>query len=97
MKIIWCKNLEDVVTAASGHGWLFHLAHGGSHYYYVYAGVESELLCMLVRCDSSVAARYVTINDDGELKTSERPIMPACARIIEVTRDEKLEEALGSR
>jgi hypothetical protein len=96
MRIIWCKNLEDVVSVAMGHGWLLHLQMDGRHYYYVYAGVESEIICIATRSDSPISARYVTIGDEGELKTSGKPIMPACARIVEVAEDRCFEECVRS-
>lgn len=96
MRVVWCKSLEDVVAVASAHGWVFHLTRGDRHYYYVYAAGEHEMLCIAVRTDSPIAGRYVSIGDEGELKSSEKPILPACARVVEVARDEKFEETIGS-
>ena len=48
MKIVWCKDLEDVVNVARTQGWLFYYNFQGKHYYYVYAGIEAELLCIAV-------------------------------------------------
>jgi hypothetical protein len=95
MKAIWCKELEDVVNIARGQGWIFHRNVQGKNYYYVYAGVEAEIICLLVETKDQLRGRYVTIDDDGMLVTSEKPIMPACAKVIEVTKDLSFEELLN--
>jgi len=94
LKIIWCKDFEDIVNIARGQGWLFHLETRGNHYYYVYAGTEAELLCLVVELKEFVKAKYVSIDDDGALKLSQTPILPACARIISVDKDKGFEELL---
>lgn len=94
MKIIWCKDLEDVVNMARSQGWLFYADIRGKHYYYVYTGTEAELLCLAVEVDQPLRAKYVSIDDDGGLKTSDRPIMPTCAKVISVARDEGFEKHL---
>jgi len=94
LRIIWCKDLEDIANIARGQGWMFHLESGSKHYYYVYAGSEHELLCLSVGTDEPVNAKYISIDDDGKLKLSQTPILPTCARIINVDKDEGFEEAL---
>ncbi|MEM2874429.1 MAG: hypothetical protein QW567_00170 [Candidatus Hadarchaeales archaeon] len=96
MRVVWCRSIEDVVTVASAHGWIFHLQRGDRHYYYIYAGVESEILCIAVQTNTSIAGKYVSMGDEGEMKSSDKPIMPACARVVEVARDEKFEEMIAS-
>jgi len=94
MKIIWCKELEDVVNMARGQGWLFSIDLQGKHYYYVHAGVEAELLCLAVEAKELLKAKYVSIDDDGNIKTSDKPIMPTCAKVVNVAKDEEFEELL---
>ncbi|MDI6883598.1 MAG: hypothetical protein QMD00_00400 [Hadesarchaea archaeon] len=94
MKIVWCKELEDVVNIARSQGWLFYSNLGGKHYFYVYAGTEAELLCIAVEGKEPLKAKYVSIDDDGNLKTSDKPIMPACAKIMNVVKDEGFEGLL---
>lgn len=87
MKIVWCKDLEDVVNVARTQGWLFYYNFQGKHYYYVYAGTEAELLCIAVEAKEPLKAKYVSIDDEGKLVTSEKPIMPACAKVTTVVKD----------
>lgn len=94
MKIIWCKDLEDVLNIARIHGWLFHYDYRGKDYYYVYAGTEAELLCLVVEAVRKLDGKYVTIGDEGEVVTSEKPLMPTCAKIISVAKDCAFEELL---
>jgi hypothetical protein len=91
MKIVWCKDLEDVVNIARSQGWMFYLNLQGKHYYYVYAGTEAELLCIAVEVKELLKGKYVSIDDEGKLVTSEKPIMPACAKITTVVKDEGFE------
>lgn len=95
MKVTWCKELADLVNMARGQGWIFHLERRGRHYYYVYAGMQTELMCVVAEVKEPVKAKYVTINDEGKLVSSDSPIMPACARITEVLKDEAFEELIG--
>ena len=94
MKIVWCKDLEDVINIARAQGWMFHYRQRGKDYYYVYAGTETELLCLLVEAEEPLKGKYVSIDDDGKLLISERPIMPVCARVVEVIKDESFEALL---
>jgi len=94
MKIMWCKDLEDVVNIARTQGWLFYLNLQDKHYYYVYTGTEAELLCIAVEAKEFLKAKYVTINDEGKLVASEKPIMPACAKVTTVVKDEGFEKLL---
>jgi hypothetical protein len=94
MKIIWCKDLDDVVNIARTQGWLFFIEAHGKHYYYVYAGTEAELLCLAVEAGEPLKAKYVSIDDDGNIKTSDKPIMPTCAKVVNVAKDEEFEELL---
>lgn len=94
MKIIWCEDLEDIINLARAHGWMFHYRYRGKEYYYVYAGAENELLCMLVEAEEPLKGKYVSIDDDGKLLISDRPIMPACARVVGVLKDPAFEELL---
>ena len=94
MKVVWCKDLEDVVNIARSQGWLFYLNLQGKHYYYVYAGTEAELLCIVVEAKEILKAKYVSIDDEGKLVTSEKPIMPACAKVTTVVKDEGFERLL---
>ena len=91
MKIVWCKDLGDAVNVARTQGWLFYYNFQGKHYYYVYAGIEAELLCIAVEAEELLKAKYVSINDEGKLVTSEKPIMPTCARVTTVAKDEGFE------
>lgn len=92
MKVIWCKELGDLVNIARGQGWLFHLRSLGRNFYYVYVGTEAELLCIAAETREPLKAKYVSIDDDGELKLSDKPIMPTCARITTVNKDESFEQ-----
>jgi hypothetical protein len=94
MKIMWCKDLEDVVNIARSQGWLFYLNLKGKHYYYVYTGTEAELLCIAVEAKELLKAKYVSIDEEGKLVTSEKPIMPACAKITTVVKDKEFEKLL---
>ncbi len=94
MKILWCKDLEDVVNIARSQGWLFYLNLKGKHYYYVYTGTEAELLCIVSEIKELLKAKYVSIDEEGKLVTSEKPIMPACAKITTILKDEGLEKLL---
>ncbi len=94
MRIIWCRELEDVVNISRSHGWLFYNTVGGKHYYYVYAGVENEIMCLAVKVKEPLAGKYVAIDDDGKIKVSEQPIMPSCARVVSVAEDKTFEEIL---
>jgi len=91
---LWCKDLEDVVNIARSQGWLFYLNLKGKHYYYIYTGTEAELLCIVVEVKEFLKAKYVSIDEEGKLMTSEKPIMPACAKITTVLKDEGLEKLL---
>lgn len=94
MKVMWCKDLEDVVNIARSQGWLFYLNLKDKHYYYIYTGTEAELLCIAVEANEQLKAKYVSIDDDGKLKTSDKPIMPACARVMNVVKDDGFKELL---
>ena len=94
MKIIWCKDLEDVANIARGQGWLFYHNFQGKHYYYTYAGTEAELLCIAVEAKEFLKSKYVSIDDEGKLVTSDKPIMPACAKVTTVVKDEGFEGLL---
>ena len=96
MRIVWCKDLEDLINIARTQGWLFHHCVRGKSYYYVYAGTEAELLCLAVEAKTPLSGKYVTIDEEGKVVTSEKPIMPACARVMSVTKDEGFEELLKS-
>ena len=91
MKIVWCKDLEDVVNIARSQGWLFYLNLKDKHYYYIYTGTEAELLCIAVEANEQLKAKYVSIDDEGKLKTSDKPIMPTCARVMNVAKDDGFE------
>ncbi len=94
MKIVWCKDSEDVINIARAHGWLFHYNYREKDYYYVYAGTEAELLCLVVEVKEQLRGKYVSVDDDGKVVTSEKPLMPTCARIISVAKDAGFEELL---
>ncbi len=94
MKVVWCGELKDVINIARTQGWLFYRNLEGKHYYYVYAGTEAELLCLAVEAKEPLKAKYVSIGEEGELKTSDKPILPTCAKVISVTKDEGFEELL---
>ena len=82
------------MNIARSQGWLFYLNLKGKHYYYVYTGTEAELLCIVVEAKEFLKAKYVSIDEEGKLTTSEKPIMPACAKITTVLKDEGLEKLL---
>lgn len=96
MKVTWCKDLEALVNIARTQGWLFYYPYQGKHYYYVYAGTEAELVCIAVEAREPLGSKYVSINEEGKLVRSDRPIMPACARVTEVIKDESFEACLKS-
>jgi hypothetical protein len=97
MKIIWCRELEDIVNIARAYGWLFHFESAGAHYYYVYTGVESEVMCVATKSGRPLDGKYVSIDDEGKLKVSDQPIPPSCAKIIDVVRDDNFAELLSKR
>ena len=94
MRVVWGKDIEDLANIARAQGWVFYYRYEGKHYYYLYAGTEAELICFVVEAREPLKAKYVSIDDDGKLLTSDKPIMPACARITEVIKDETFEELL---
>jgi len=94
MKIVWCEDLEDVVNVARTQGWLFYYNYQCKHYYYIYAGIEAELLCITVEAKDPMKAKYASIDDDENLVTSEKPIMPTCAKIARVAKDDGFEGLL---
>jgi hypothetical protein len=94
VKVTWCKDLADLVNIARGQGWIFYYNFRGKHFYYVYAGTEAELTCISVEAKEPMKAKYVGIDEDGELSHSDKPIMPACARITEVLRDSQFEDLI---
>jgi len=94
VKVTWCKDLADVVNIARGQGWVFYYNYRGKHYYYVYAGTEAELTCIAAEVREPLKAKYVSIDEDGNLSHSDKPIMPACARVTEVLRDPSFEDLL---
>jgi hypothetical protein len=94
VKVTWVKNLADLVNIARGQGWIFYFNVRGKHFYYVYAGTEAELTCISVEVKEPLKAKYVGIDEDGEICSSSRPIMPACARITEVLRDPQFEDLI---
>lgn len=82
------------MSIARAQGWIFHHIRGGKHYYYVYAGTEAELMCLAAEATEPLKGKYVSIDEDGKLVSLDRPIMPGCARVIEVTKDETFEGLL---
>ena len=94
MKLIWGKNLEDLVNIAQIHGWIFYLNLGGKHYYYVYVDARAELICFAVEAKQKLEAKYASIDGEGKLVTSDKPIMPVCAKLTEVLKDETFEGLL---
>lgn len=94
MRITWCKELEALVNIARTQGWLFYYNYRKKHYYYVYAGTEAELICIAAEVKEPLRAKYVSIDEDGKLVHSDKPIMPACARVTEVAKDESFEGLL---
>lgn len=95
MKVTWCKDLSDVVNIARTQGWIFYHKYKEKHYYYyVYAGTESELTCIAVEVKEPLKTKYVSIDEEGMLTSSDRPMMPACARVTEVVKDPSFESLL---
>jgi hypothetical protein len=94
VKVTWVKDLADLINIARGQGWIFYYNFRGKHFYYVYAGTEAELTCISVEVKEPLKARYTSIDEDGKLTISDRPIMPACARITEVIRDSQFEDLI---
>ncbi|MEM2192300.1 MAG: hypothetical protein QW179_00660 [Candidatus Hadarchaeales archaeon] len=94
MKVIWCSDVEDVINMGRIHGFIFYIERNGAHYYYVYAGGESEMICMAVKSPKPINAKYVSVDDDGNIVASEKPIMPSCAKIVKIVKDDCFEELL---
>lgn len=94
MRITWCKELEDVANIARTQGWIFYYNLARKHYYYVYVGTEAELLCIAVEVREPLEAKFISIDEEGKLKTSDKPIMPTCAKITAVVKDEGFRELL---
>jgi len=95
MKIVWCKDLKDLINIARIQGWLLYYNHMGKHYYYLYAGTRAEdNICVAIEAQAPIKEKYVSIDEDGKLVVSDKPIMPACARITEVAKDELFEGLL---
>ncbi|MFH1821867.1 MAG: hypothetical protein ABH852_05465, partial [Methanobacteriota archaeon] len=82
------------MSIARNQGWLFYKNHQGKHYYYVYVGTEREMLCLCIEAKEKIGGKYVTIDDDGKIVASDKPIMPACSRIVGVAKDEEFEKLL---
>lgn len=95
MRTIWCNGIEDLVSIARNQGWLFFHEYHGKNYYYVYVGTEQELLCLAIEAKEKLDGKYVTIDDEGKIVTSDKPIMPACSRIVGVAKDEQFESLLS--
>ncbi len=95
MRAIWCEDIDDLLAIARNQGWLFCLRQNNQHYYYVYVGTMQEILCLTIGVKEKLAGNYITIDDDGKIVTSDKPIMPACSRIIKVTKDEEFEKLLS--
>lgn len=94
LRTIWCKDIEDLLGISRNQGWLFYLNQQRKHYYYVYVGAEPEFLCLVVEAKEQLKGKYVTIDDEGKTVTSDKPIMPACSRIVSITKDEGFEGIL---
>lgn len=97
MRTIWCNDIEDLLSIARNQGWLFYLEYKGKNYYYVYVGTEKEILCLAIDTKEKLEGKYVTIDDDGKIVTSDKPIMPACSRIVGVVKDEEFENLLSKQ
>ena len=95
MRTIWCNEIEDLLSIARNQGWLFYFKHQDKHYYYVYVGTEREILCLGIEVKEKLDGDYVTIDDDGKIVASDKPIMPACTRIVGVAKDEEFEKLLS--
>ena len=95
MRTIWCNEIEDLLSIARNQGWLFYFKHQDKHYYYVYVGTEREILCLGIEAKEKLDGDYVTIDDDGKIVASDKPIMPACTRIVGVAKDEEFEKLLS--
>ena len=83
-----------MINVAQIQGWMFYLNRGGKHYYYLYVGARAELFCFAVEAKERLEAKYASIDGEGKLVTSDKPIMPACAKLTEVVKDETFEELL---
>lgn len=94
MRVVWCKDIESIVSMARNLGLVFHYSYRGKHYYYVFTGTEAEIVYLVVEAKGPLKGRYTTIDEDGNLVTSDKPIMPACARVVEVEKDESFEALL---
>jgi len=94
MRVVWCRNLEDIVNIGRELGWIFHIEKNGRHYYYIYIPAEHEMMCLALESENRVPAKYTAIDDDGRIKLSDAPIMPACVKIVDVDEDETFEEIL---
>ena len=95
MRTIWCNEIDDLLSISRTQGWLFYFRHQGKHYYYVYAGADPEFICLVIEVKEPLKGKYVTIDDDGKIVTSEKPIMPSCSRIVSVAKDEGFEKILA--
>jgi len=94
MRIMWCKDIESLVSVARNTGVIFYYNCRGKHYYYVFTGTEAEIVYLAVDAKGPLKGKYTSIDEDGNLITSDKPIMPACARVVEVEKDESFEGLL---
>ena len=91
MRIVWCKDIESLANLARNLGVIFYYIYRGKHYFYVFTGTEAEIVYLAVETKGPLGGKYVSIDEDGKLITSDKPIMPACARVVEVEKDESFE------
>jgi len=94
MRIVWCKDIESLVSVARNMGVIFYYICRGKHYFYVYTGTEAEIIYLAVEVKGPLRGKYTSIDEDGNLVTSDKPIMPTCARVVEVEKDESFEGLL---
>lgn len=99
MKGIWVKEIEDIVNLGRQIGFIMYFRLSKrTHVYYVRAtGEEGHVHYILVALNEPLKGRFVALGDEGQVKVSDTPIMPICAKITEVVFDLSLAELLKTR
>lgn len=99
MKGIWVKDIEDIVNLGRQIGFIMYFKLSKrTHVYYVRcSGEEGHVHYIMVALSEPLKGKFVALGDEGQVKISDTPIMPICAKITEVVFDLSLAEMLKER
>lgn len=93
---VWVKEIEDIVNLARQIGFMMsYKVDENTHIYYVRAsGGGEQVHYILTARLHPIKGKFVSLDDEGNLKVSDKPILPFCAKITEVVYDCSLTEIL---